>query len=201
MPDTSYHIIEQTLKAAASKGDQKAFKEIFDHYQHRLYEYIFRMVKSKEIAEELVIDVFMKLWNGREMLQEIENLNGFLFRVAYTKTIDFFRSAAANKNFVDLVEEQISAQDASNAFNELVSKEYDEMLRKAIALMPPKRKMIYEMSRDHNLSHEEIAGRLGISKSTVANTIVEAKAFITEYLSKDISLLTLIPLLFLRHLG
>lgn len=201
MPDTSYHIIEQTLKEEASKGNQKAFKELFDHYQYKLFQYIFHIVKSREIAEELVMDVFLKLWNGREMLVEIESLNGFLFRVAYTKSIDFFRSAAGNKRFVDLIEEQLSIASSSNAHNDLVSKEYEALLRQAIALLPPKRKMIYEMSRDHNMSHEEIAHKLGISKSTVANTIVEAKQFIKEYLSKDINLLTLLPLLFLRHLG
>ncbi len=200
MPDTSYHIIEQTLKQEASKGSQKAFREIFDHYQDRLFQYIFHMVKSREIAEELVMDVFIKLWNGREMLQEIENLNGFLFRVAYTKTIDFFRSAAGNKRFVDLIEEQISIASTSNVHNDLVSKEYEALLRQAIGMLPPRRKMIYEMSRDQNMSHAEIANKLSISKSTVANTIVEARQFIKEYLSKDLNLLTLIPLLFLRHL-
>lgn len=190
MPDTSYHTIEKTLQEAAAEGDQKAFKQLFDHYQNKLFQYIFRMVKSKQVAEELVMDVFLKLWLGRAMLKEIEKLDGFLFRVAYTKTIDFFRAAARDKIFADQVWEQMAIQSSDDVYNNLVSKEYEEHLRKVIDLLPPRRKTIFEMSREGNLSHDEISKQLNISKSTVANTITEAKQFIKEHLPDDLNLLS-----------
>lgn len=195
MPKTS-NDSEQSLKEAASHGNEKAFRELFERYHERLFQYILRMAKSREVAEELTMDVFLKLWLGRDMINEIERLDSFLFRIAYTKTIDFFRSAAKNQKFVDLLCEQSAVAGSSNVHNELIAKEYEEHLRHAIGLLPPRRQMIYELSREQNLSHEEIAGKLGISKSTVANSIVEAKQFIKAYLT-DINLLSILPLFIL----
>ncbi|MCH5686059.1 hypothetical protein LWM68_18475 [Niabella sp. W65] len=78
------------LQTQVSQGDQQAFRTLFDGYHPRLFQYIFNLVKSKEVAEELVMDVFLKLWLSREMMGAIENLDGFLFKIAYNKSIDFF---------------------------------------------------------------------------------------------------------------
>lgn len=182
---------EDQLKARAAKGDERAFKALFDRYQGRLFGYIQKMVKSGQVAEELVMDVFMKLWISRETLPEIQRLDSFLFRVAHNKTIDFFRMAARDGRFVDLVMEQMDQATLPDAHNNLVSKEYDEELRKALALLPERRKEIYRLSREAGMSHEEIAKKLNISKNTVANTLVDAKKFIREYLQKRIGIISL----------
>ena len=97
---------EDELQKQVSLGDEQAFKTLFDLYQPRLFHYVFTIVKSKEVAEELVMDVFLKLWLGRDMMTEIQNLEGFLFRVAYNKSIDFFRAAKNDKRFSDLLLEK-----------------------------------------------------------------------------------------------
>src|SRR5215831_10911680 len=80
---------EEILRKNASQGDEQAFKALFDRYRTPLFEFISNIVKSQEVAEELVMDVFLKLWLAMDMLPEIENLDGFLFRIAYNKSIDF----------------------------------------------------------------------------------------------------------------
>ncbi len=188
---------ESTLKAETSTGNERAFRELFDRYQDRLYQYIFRMVKSAEVAEELVMDVFLKLWQGRDMLPEIQNLNGFLFKVAFTKTMDFFRSAARNKKFVDLLSDRIVLASSTDIHGDMILKEYEAQLRQAISLLPPRRKLIFELNREGNLSHDEIARQLDISKSTVANSIVEARQFIKEYLLKNIDVLSVATIIYI----
>ena len=185
---------ERMLLRQIAKGDAKAFKAIFDTYRSRLYYYIFGFVKSGQVAEELVMDVFMKLWTGREMIAQIENFDGFLFRVAHNKTIDFLRSAAKDPNFRELLWEEMQLVSDAGADNVLINHEYEEKVREAIALLSPQRKKVYQLSREMDLTHEEIAIQLNLSKSTVNNHLVEARQFIRQYLVNrfDLAMLVLI---------
>ncbi len=183
------------LQNQVSQGDQQAFTILFDRYQPRLFNFILNLVKSKEVAEELVMDVFLKLWLSRDMIGDIENFDGFLFKIAYNKSIDFFRAAAKNKTVADMIWERIEIPAQSYADAPLLMQEYESKLREAIDLLPPKRRKVFDMSREEGLSHSQIADNLGISKNTVANTIVEAKQFIKSYLEKHYGLAGLLVLL------
>jgi RNA polymerase sigma-70 factor (family 1) len=184
--------MHHSLQKQVALGNEQAFKAMFDQYQPRLYLYILRIIKSKEAAEEIVLDVFLKLWLGRDMLAEVENLDGFLFRIAYNKSIDFFRAAAKDKQLTKLLWEKIQLPSGSSADTSLLMREYESKLREAIDLLPPQRKKIFNLSREEGRSHAEIAAELGISKNTVANTIVEARQFIKSYLSKNLDLVVLV---------
>ncbi|TXH60258.1 MAG: sigma-70 family RNA polymerase sigma factor, partial [Bacteroidia bacterium] len=180
---------DYNLKNEIAAGNEAAFKILFERYHKRLFQYVFKLVKSNEIAEELVMDVFVKIWLARNTVPEIKNFDSFIFRVAYNKTIDFFRSAAKNERFVDLLYEQVEAAyySPNDAHQILISKEYEQQLKSAIELLPERRKQMYELSRDGQ-SHEEIAQKLGVSKSTVANSIVSAKEFIIKNLKTTIDI-------------
>lgn len=171
--------------------DEQAFKALFDRYRVRLYQYIFKIVKSREVAEELVMDVFLKLWLARDMMSQIENLDGFLFRVAYNKSIDFFRAVAKDKQFTDLLLEKIQIPSECYADAPLHMREYETKLRQAVNLLPPQRKKIFNLSWEEQLTNAQIAEKLGISKNTVANTMVEARQFIKSYLLKNVDLVVL----------
>jgi len=173
---------ERMLLQQIAKGDAGAFKTIFDTYRSRLHFYIFSFVKSNQVAEELVMDVFMKLWTGREMVIQIKNFDGFLFRVAHNKTIDFLRSVAKDPDFRELLWEEMQIGADTGADNALIIHEYEEKVREAIALLSPQRKKVYQLSREMDLTHEEIAVQLNLSKSTVNNHLVEARQFIRQYL-------------------
>ena len=198
MSNVSFKNVEEWKKLAAG-GDENAFKALFDHYHPRLFRYVVTIVKSTQVAEELVMDVFLKLWLARDMLTQIDNLDGFLFKIARNKSIDFFQSAARDRKFAGLAWEQIS-NPAASADSSLLTKEFEDKLRKAIDLLPTQRKKIFNLSREEGLTHLQIAEALGISKTTVANTIVEAKRFIQAYLGKNLYLL-LFLLLILPFLG
>jgi DNA-directed RNA polymerase specialized sigma24 family protein len=130
--DTSHSYEDAMLQKQIAQGDQRAFKVLYDRHHGRLFQYVFKIVKSKEVAEELVMDVFMKLWIARDMMPQINNLDGFLFKVAYNKSIDFFRSAAKDKVFTDLLWEKIQVPAQAQADTSLLLHEYEKKLREAI---------------------------------------------------------------------
>ncbi len=183
------------LQNEVSKGDQQAFTVLFDRYHNRLFHFILNLVKSREVAEELVMDVFLKLWLSRDMIGSIENFDGFLFKIAYNKSIDFFRAASKDKTITEIIWERIEIPAQSYADAPLLMQEYENKLREAIDMLPPQRRKVFDMSRDEGLSHSKIADTLGISKNTVANTIVEAKQFIKSYLEKHYGLAGLVVLI------
>ena len=197
MSDAKVHIDRLLLEQIAQR-DELAFKTLFDAYKDRLYHYIHGLIKSKEVAEELVMDVFMKLWLGKELINQIENIDAFLFRVAYNKSIDFLRSAARDPRFRDLLWEEMQLAGGMNADQPMITREYEAKLREAVGLLTPQRRLVYTLSREKGLSHVDIARKLQLSKHTVSNHIVEAQKFIRAYLIRHMDVAMVLAMLILK---
>lgn len=176
-------------------GNEKAMRQLFTLYRDRLFFYISRITKSEQIAEELVMDVFMKIWTGKEMLAEVQNIDAFLFRIARNKSIDFLRSAAGNARFQELLWEQIQAAPAYHADTPLLVKEYEAKVRQAISLLSPQRRKVYTLRYEQQLTHAEIAAQLNLSRHTVNNHLVDAQKFVHNYVTQGIDLAVLVLIL------
>ena len=74
---------DKELLLKIAEGDQVAFSILFEQYRNRLFTYLFKITKSAETSEEIVLDVFLKIWHGKEAIIEIENIDAFLFKVAH----------------------------------------------------------------------------------------------------------------------
>jgi len=186
---------DDLLQKMAAQGDEQAFRKLFDRYHGRLFRYILKIIKNKEAAEEITMDVFLKLWLAWDMIVEIQNMDAFLFRIAYNKSIDFFRAVAKDQKFTDLLWDKIEMPSEASADSSVIMREYEKKLREAIDLLPPQRKKIFNLSKEEGYTHAQIADELGISKNTVANTIVEARQFIKAYLSRNLDLVVLMTVL------
>ena len=77
MPHYNFHTEKELLNRVAA-GDEKAFRDLFGRYYGQLYQYIFALIKSKQVSEELVMDVFLKIWLGRDLITQIEKFDAFL---------------------------------------------------------------------------------------------------------------------------
>lgn len=176
-------------------GNEKAMRQLFAVYRDRLFFYVTRITKSEQIAEELVMDVFIKIWTGKEMLAEIQNIDAFLFRIARNKAIDFLRSAAGNTRFQELLWEQIQAASGDRADTPLLVKEYEATVREAISLLSPQRRKVYVLRNEQQLTHAEIATQLNLSRHTVNNHLVEAQKFVHNYVTQGIDLAVLVLIL------
>ena len=186
---------EKNLLSEVSKGNEKAFRTLFTAYYDKLNNYIFSIIKSKQVAEELTMDVFLKIWMGRDIIVQIDKFDAFLFRVAHNKSIDFLRSAARDPKFQDLLWDQVQIVNNTQADSSVILHEYETRLREAISLLSPQRKKAYQLSREQDMTHDQIAAQLNLSKSTVNNHIVEAQRFIRAYLSKNFDIAFLIAIM------
>jgi RNA polymerase sigma-70 factor (family 1) len=174
---------ERELLLLVANGDQDAFARIFEKHRQRLYTYLVGITKAPEVAEDILVDVFMKLWIGREMLARIENLEGFLHKVAYNKAMDFFKTTARHARLQQVYAQRIDRFE-QNLEDWLIDEEARRILREAVNQLPPQRKLIYTMSREQGLSYDEIAKALHLSRNTVKGTIMAATRSISEYLNK-----------------
>jgi RNA polymerase sigma-70 factor (family 1) len=186
---------DSRLLQELASGNEKAMRQLFAVYHHRLFLYITRITKSEQIAEELVMDVFIKIWTGKEMLAEVQNIDAFLFRIARNKSIDFLRSAAGNTCFQELLWEQIQACSGDRADTPLLVKEYQAKVREAISQLSPQRCKVYSLRHEQQLSHAEIATQLNLSRHTVNNHLVEAQKFVHNYVTQGIDLAALLLIL------
>lgn len=167
---------------AVSRGDEQAFELLFLHYFPRIKGFISGILQNEEEAEDISQDIFVSMWQSRERLTNIENLNAYLFRVAKNAV---YRHIERSLLFRDFQEQQINhalftSTDNDSIEEELYAKELDFLISVAVEKMPPQRKQIYKMSRVEGISNDEIAERLSISKRTVENHLTQALADIRK---------------------
>lgn len=169
------------------EGDEEFFNLLYKKYRNKLYTFLLRITKSKETAEEIVLDVFLKIWQGREAAHEIEDLEAFLYRVAYHKAIDFFRAAKRNPAVQQDIWENLSqfAASGNRAEEMLVEKELETALHTAISLLPRQRKKVFYLREYEGLSYKDIASKLQLSNHTVRNHLASSVQFIREFLLKN----------------
>lgn len=183
MRNASIHSDDQLLSLIKT-GDEAAFTTLFERYRSKLYYYLLRHTKSGEIAEEIVIDIFMKLWKGRELADQIQEASAFFHKVGYYKALDFLRITARREQLKQVYIDRANTEEDKLPDELMIDEETKLLLLRAINQLPPQRKLIYQLSRDKDLSHEQIAQALNLSKSTVNNTLVSASRSITDYLKK-----------------
>lgn len=175
---------EKELLALIAEGHEPAFRVLYDRYWEKLFNYLVHITKSREIAEEIVADVFLKLWTGRDLLQNIQHMDGFLRKVAYNKAMDFFKIASRDARLQRIIAEGMSEAAESGTDGRLLDNEYQHILREAIRQLSPQRRLIFNLSREAGLTHEQIARQLNLSRHTVRNSMAEALKSIRQYLLK-----------------
>lgn len=163
-----------SFRQLLSAGNEAAFKLFFETYDHKVFNYIDKIVKSKEVTEELTIDVFMKIWNTKEMLAEVQNLDAFIYRIAVNKALDFLRVAAKEKQNRAVLADQMKSLTSEAADQAYLNREFEKELQLSIRQLPPQQKLVFSLSRVNGLSHQQIAEQLRISKNTVKNHMVSA---------------------------
>lgn len=181
---------ETELVLALKNSDINSFDQLFRLYSSRLFFFAKGFLKNRQDAEEIVQDVFIKVWEHRADLDEFRSIRSFLFTIAHRAMIDGFRKKERENLLLKNVKlEQAELHDDTQ--QQLFYDSAKEQVDLVVEMMPPKRKLIYKLSREEGLSHQEIAERLNISKNTIENQIAEALKFLRSKLDRDSFILLL----------
>lgn len=179
-PDTYW---EKETCIAAAAGNREAFATIFHYYKDRLYSFLLRLTESPEMTEDVIQDIFLRLWAQKERLKEIDNLGSYLFRMAQNQCINYFKRAAKETLILaELKKEVFGSGQLPDAEEKLAAAELQKKLAAGLARLSPRQLEIYRLSREQGMKHEEIAAALGISVSTVKNHMIEALRNLREWL-------------------
>lgn len=181
---------QSALLKRVAGGDTAAFRILFDAYNRRIYAAALKMTKSTYGAEEIVQEIFASLWENRNNLQNVENPPAYIFTVAYNRTYRYLKKVAADTNMLQTL--KLHIREYGNEIEDLLDmKETGELINHAVEKLPPRRKLIFKLSREEGLSHKEIADQLDISPLTVKKQMVMALRTIRASLSGVSPLLAL----------
>lgn len=157
----------ELLKQIAA-GDQAAFRQVFTHFYKRLNQFALSIVKTRESAEEIVEDVFVRIWQQRETLPSIQNLRVYLYTATKNSSLNYLsRTATASITepfdhiHVELNESALTPEQI------LITAEIQQKIQKAVEALPPRCKMIFKLVREDGLKYKEIAQILNISVNTI----------------------------------
>ena len=188
-------IITHELIIGVRGNDLNSFEKMFLIYRVKIFNFSYKYLRSREDAEEVVQDTFVKIWENRATLNEDLSFNSYLFTIAKNIIINKVRKKVAEPRVFDTIVEH-SAQDESTE-NEIIYRDITSVAERAIQNLPAQRQLVYNLSRKDGLTYEEIGTQLGISSRTVEAHLRKALKSIREFLHLHTGLTPSILLLFI----
>lgn len=173
---------EKELVIQLKHGNHDAFELLYNKYWSQVYNFCRLYIKSVEDAKEVVQQVFIKIWEARNLIKEDENFKGFLFIV--TRNLIFnINKKTFNENFYKFsVLSAFSGEIGYEIEEEISATQLKEYIYQLIDTLPPRQREVFLLSRKSHLSYKEIATRLNISERTVENHITKAMKYLRENL-------------------
>lgn len=177
------------------KGNVAAFDSLFEAYSQKLYSFAFKYFKNVADSEELVQEVFVKVWENRQSLKSELSFKSYLFTIALNQIRRHFNKRATSLRYL----EELKNENGMLEFQENSDDHYESVLQQInliIDQMPPRRREIFIKSKMEKKSSKEVAAELNISAGTVDNQVSEAIRFIRSHLKSGNLALMLFAVLF-----
>lgn len=152
--------------------NESAFKEVYYAYSRQLYSVAFQILKEDTLAQEVVQETFIALWENLNKLKPDSNVWGYLYVVARRNCLNKLRALGTSMKFVNEARQLLEVS-TSSVSNKIEKNELQAIINSYIAELPPKQREVFQMSREDGKSHLEIAQELNLSPNTVRNHIVE----------------------------
>lgn len=170
---------EEAVLISLRSGCKQAFQLIYKKYSGRIYLNIRKMVKSEQDAAELLQEVFIKVWDKRELIDPDQSFRSYLFQIAKYTVYNFIR----RNNIEKQVQAYLSLHSTvlySHVEEQLYEKQYQQWLSVTIDQLPPQRRLIYKLCKIEGKTYAEVSNLLNISTSTINDHIVKATKYIKE---------------------
>ena len=173
-------------------GDMRAFDKIYSFFSSKLRKFVLSIVKSESDAEDLVHEVFVKVWENRDRLRikSQSSFSSYLFTISYNTTISFLRTKVKENQYVEFVNSiQIEPIDET-LMDGLNNESTYERIILLVEQMPTKQREVFKLKYQQQLSIKEIAAKQGISENTVENHITRARRYLKDRLiGSDLAIL------------
>lgn len=178
---------EQELLFGIARGEERAFKTVYYHYCPLVYAFSLKYLKSHDRAEEVVQEIFLKLWRMGQQLRQIKNLENFLLAMSRNRSIDHLRQMKLETVHQDFLRHEIG--DYCNSTEEVILlKETNKIVEKGITLLPTQQKLVYTLCRTEGRPHSEVARELQLSPETVKRHMKLALRFLRSYVASHTDL-------------
>lgn len=164
-------------------GNEDAFAFFYEKYSLDIYRKLYRMTKVSSLSEELLQDVFVKIWDKRHLIDPEKPFKSYLFQIAQNLMYDFYRNLARQEKLQQEVKKVFS--ELQYVTEECINlKETQQILNRAIQNLPPQQKLVFQLCKMEGKSYEEVGTTLGVSTSTINGHIVKATKSIKTFMCK-----------------
>ena len=182
--DNSTTYQEQELLSQLREGSTEAFTQLYHQYSEPLYFNILSLVKDELVAEELLQDIFVRIWRKKENILIEKNLAGYLFRVSRNRVYDFFKNLNREQELYNRIS-AIATEEYTHIEEAIFSRENADLLQKAIETLSPKRRQAFKLCKLDGYSYKEASELMGISISTLKDHMAKAREAIRDYISNN----------------
>ena len=163
-----------------------AFDRVYEMYSHKLFSFVFKILKNEAEADDIVQEVFVKIWESRHKLGDYKLLNAYIFTIAYNNSIDLIRKRINNTKYLEHLKNSAGTNVTPNIISQIEFNDLNIQVEKLIANLPERQKQVYLLHREEGLTYPEIAEKLGISKNTVENHMVKALKYLRENMDNSL---------------
>jgi RNA polymerase sigma factor, sigma-70 family/RNA polymerase sigma-70 factor, Bacteroides expansion family 1 len=174
-----------------------AFDAIYEKFCKRIYSFIIRYVKSDADAEEIIQEVFLKIWENKDKIDVYSSFESYIFTISYNSTISLLRKRVSEKKYIEHLKALQTTENVFEITDEVYYNELNSQIQSLLSELTPRQKEIFLLSRENGLTHDEIAKKLGISPNTVKNHIVTTLNFLRSKIDNDIIINVFFVYLFL----
>ena len=180
---------DKELFLAISNGNHEAFRQFFDNYKKRICGFLYNILYSDEGVEELMQVVFMKIWKNRAAINHELSPNTYVFTIAKNCALDVLRQKTRRLLFEKQLVDNFKVSENGEA--SLIDKDLKQHIDNLVAHIPERRREIFKLRYEKDLSYKEIAEQLNISESTVNSQITHALSYLRKQLGKELWAVTL----------
>lgn len=188
---------EEAMLTLLADGNEDAFRHIFSQYAGRIYQVALGYLKSGTLAEEVVQDVFIKVWTGRAQLRQVQHFEGWLFIMSRNHMLNYLEKLATERKALHSLSLSLPRWEETTD-HRLADRQYEDLLREAVVTLSPMQKDIYRMAREEQLTYDQIGRRLGISALTVKTHMSRALRHLRHFFRAYGETLRLFISLFIR---
>lgn len=173
---------ETELLSLLSQGSEDAFQILFHKHKNQIYKVAMLYVKSTFLAEELVQDVFIKVWENRKNVSQIKSFESWVYTISKNMILNYHKRVATEQRANNFYQLEKNKENNNNTHHKLENAQYQEILNKGLALLSQQQQAVYKLIREEHLSYEETGKRLGISRLTVKTHFARALSLLRNFL-------------------